>query len=109
MGEWQGTGFPIRDVGHHQYRWGAADHRLPAQATLTGRRVRGNGRVHCGWLCVSCGKAGVRGPVDRSHALVGWDGCTAELKVAGLAACPWRAPRGERPRGGGPTRPFCNS
>ena len=47
MGEWQLSGFPFRDVGHHRYRCGAADHRLPAKATLTGRRVRGNGRVHC--------------------------------------------------------------
>ena len=68
MGEWQLSGFPFRDVGHHRYRCGAADHRLPAKATLTGRRVRGNGRVHCGGLIVSCGKAGVCG--DRSHALV---------------------------------------
>ena len=69
MGEWRGTGPPIRDVGHHQYRWGAADHRLPAQATLTGRRVRGNGSVHCGGLCVSCGKAGVGGSVARARGM----------------------------------------
>ena len=71
MGEWSGIGPPKRDVGHHRYRWGAADHRLPARVTLTGRRVRGNGRVHCGGLCVSCGKAGVRGPVARARGM-GW-------------------------------------
>ena len=98
MGEWQGTGFPIRDVGHHQYRWGAADHRLPAQATLTGRRVRGNGRVHCGGLCVSCGKAGVRGPVARARGM-GWLHLSAQksgsrsLSIASAAGrkAAWRA------------------
>ena len=69
MGEWQLSGFPFRDVGHHRYRCGAADHRLPAKATLTGMHVRGNGRVHCGGLIVSCGKAGVRGSVARPRGM----------------------------------------
>jgi hypothetical protein len=49
--EGRGGGPPNRDVCHHRYGWGAADHPLPNQLTLVMTLVRGFSRVHRRGLC----------------------------------------------------------